>query len=123
MTSHDNDQRQKIRMKYKFIYGIDLKDHLKASTSGELQLGLISLLYTPAEYDARTLNKFLNMYPKPKPLAAIEILITRNSYELNKIERIYARKFKKSLDDDLKCEDFVTSGLSAVLRGLLNSNR
>ena len=119
MTSHDNDQRQNIRMKYKFIYGIDLKDHIKTATTGDLQLGLLSLLYTPTEYDARTLNKCLNMYNQ-KPLAAIEILTTRNSYELSKIERIYARKFKKNLDDDLRSFD---SSLSDVLRALLRSNR
>lgn len=120
LTNHNNDQRQNIRMKYKQLYGFDLKDHIKTQMSGDLLNGLVSLLYTPTEYDVRTIHKSLTQFHQ-HPLSVIEILTTRNSYELRQIERAYERKFKSNLADDLRSEK--SYSLSEVLRGLLASNR
>ncbi len=87
---------------------------------GDLQEGLVSLLYTPAEYDARTLHSSLTRLHQ-QPLSVIEILATRNSYQLRQIERVYNRKFKTELSEDLKSTEFFS--LSEVLRALLASNR
>ncbi len=87
---------------------------------GDLQEGLVSLLYTPAEYDARTLHNSLTRFHQ-HPLSAIEILTTRNSFQLRQIERVYNRKFKNELSEDLKNDEYFS--LTEVLRALLASNR
>ena len=102
------------------MYNIDLEVHIKIEVTGKLQEALLSLLYTPLEYAAITLNKSLNLF-HTKPLDVIEILTTRNSFELRKIERIYRRKYMKDLNCDLKNENPVV--LSKILIGLVNSNR
>lgn len=107
-------------MKYKQLHGFYLKDHIKAEITGDLQVGLVSLLYTPAEYDAMTLHRSLNLLHK-KPLSVIEILTTRNSFELKQIERVYARKFNAALTDDLKSDE--SESLSNLLKSLVTSNR
>lgn len=107
-------------MKYKQLNGFCLKDHIKAEITGDLQVGLVSLLYTPAEYDARTLHRSLNLLHK-KPLSVIEILTTRNSFELRQIEKVYERKFNRELTDDLQSDE--CEGLNKLLRFLVKSNR
>ena len=120
LTSHNNDQRQNIKAKYKLLYDIELKDHIKIEVAGKLQEVLVSLLYTPTEYAVVTLHRSLNTF-RPKSLDVIEILTTRNSFELRQIERLYKRKYNQDLNDDLKCEEYLS--VSEVFIALVKSNR
>jgi len=120
LTSHNNDQRQQIKQKYKEMYNRDLKDHIRSETKEEFQEALVNLLYTPTELDARTLYSCMRFFGT-KPMPIIEILASRSNQEMRAIREEYKKKYGKELDEDL-AGDF-SGPLENLLRKLEDADR
>ncbi len=120
IANRTNIQRQKIKLHYKSSFGRDLKKDLKSELHGNLELAIISLLYTPIEYDVKQLRKAMKGFGTDEG-TLIEIICSRPNNILKEIKVLYKEKYNKELEDSIKSE---TNGdLKRLLISLLQCNR
>ncbi|CAF3586615.1 unnamed protein product [Rotaria sordida] len=118
LGNRSNDQRLKIRDKYKTMFGQDLENDIKGDTSGNFRKILINLLYSPVEYDCYELQRAIKGLGTNDE-ALIEILASRSNKRLRAINDQYAKLFNQSLEKNIVND---TSGhfkklLIALLQG------
>uniref|UniRef100_A0A8D0KGA2 Annexin n=1 Tax=Salvator merianae TaxID=96440 RepID=A0A8D0KGA2_SALMN len=106
VTRRSNSQRQEIIQAYKSHYGRDLIADLKSEISGALAKVILGLMMTPAQYDAKQLNKAMEGAGTDESVL-IEILATRNNQEIQAINEAYKEAYHKTLEDALSSD---TSG-------------
>ncbi|XP_053574656.1 annexin A6 isoform X2 [Bombina bombina] len=120
ITKRSNAQRQEILKAFKSHFGRDLMADLKSELSGTLSKVLLGLMMTPAQYDAKQLNKAIAGAGTDEK-ALIEILTTRNNEEIRSINAAYEEAYQKSLEDAISSD---TSGhFKRILVSLALGNR
>ncbi|CAI9719457.1 annexin A6-like isoform X1 [Octopus vulgaris] len=120
ITHRSCDQRQKIKLTFKTMFGKDLIKELKSELSGCFCDTILGLCMTPVEFDATNLNKAMKgLGTNEKTL--IEIICTRTNQQLKEIKEVYKTMFKNSLEDDIAGD---TSGhFRNLLISLVQGNR
>ncbi|KAG8438926.1 hypothetical protein GDO86_005202 [Hymenochirus boettgeri] len=120
ITKRSNPQRQEILKAFKSHFGRDLMADLKSELSGTLSKVILGLMMTPAQFDAKQLNKAMAGAGTDEKVL-IEILATRNNKEIEAINTAYMEAFHKSLEDAISSD---TSGhLKRILTSLALGNR
>ena len=120
VTHRSNEQRQKIMQEYYHQYQINLHDEFLYNLSGNFKETIISLFYTPTDYDCYQIyNAVTGLGTNEETL--IEIISSRTNEELNKIKQRYPQMYKSDLIELIKSE---TSGhLQKILITLLQADR
>ncbi|KAM4039105.1 annexin A6 [Anomaloglossus baeobatrachus] len=120
LTKRSNSQRQEIRQAFKSHFGRDLMADLKSELSGTLSKLILGLMMTPAQFDAKQINKAI-VGAGTDEKVLIEILATRNNQEIRAIDEAYQEAFHKSLEDAISSD---TSGhFKRILISLASANR
>ncbi|XP_072016702.1 annexin A13-like [Amphiura filiformis] len=115
-----NEQRQKLRTKYKTSFGKDLVDVLKSELKSDFKDAVVSLMLTPDHFDAKCLRKAMKGAGTDDS-TLIEILCTRTSQQIKMIKDTFGTEYKRNFEGDIKSE---TSGdYEKVLIGLCAGNR
>lgn len=120
VTHRSNEQRQQIMQEYYHQYQINLHDEFLNNLSGNFKETIISLFYTPTDYDCYQIyNAVTGLGTNEETL--IEIISSRTNEELNKIKQRYPQMYKSDLIELIKSE---TSGhLQKILITLLQADR
>uniref|UniRef100_A0A2K6GR57 Annexin n=1 Tax=Propithecus coquereli TaxID=379532 RepID=A0A2K6GR57_PROCO len=84
----------------------ELASVLKSALSGHLEMVILSLLKTPAQYDASELKASMKGLGTDED-SLIEIICSRTNQELQEINRVYKEMYKTDLEKDIICD---TSG-------------
>ncbi|XP_078580102.1 uncharacterized protein LOC144864152 isoform X2 [Branchiostoma floridae x Branchiostoma japonicum] len=100
MAHRSNDQRQKIILQYKTMYGKDLIDNLKSDCGGRFGQVIHYLCMTPARLDAYLLRNAIKGFGTDEKVL-IEILTTRTNQELTEIKIAYNTDYNKNLEQDI----------------------
>ncbi|XP_068089671.1 annexin A3 [Hyperolius riggenbachi] len=120
LTQRSNAQRQLIVKEYESAYGKELKDDLKGDLSGSFEHLLVSLILSPAVFDAKQLKKAMKGTGTTESIL-IEILASRTSKQMKAVGDAYYTMYGKSLGDNISSE---TSGdFRKALLFLANSRR
>ncbi|MEE6478405.1 hypothetical protein FKM82_011844 [Ascaphus truei] len=120
LTQRSNNQRQEILKAFKSHFGRDLMADLKSEISGTLSKMVLGLMMTPAQFDAKQLNKAIAGAGTDEKVLT-EILATRNNVEIQAINEAYQAAFHKSLEDAISSD---TSGhFKRILVSLALGNR
>ncbi|MEE6459378.1 hypothetical protein FKM82_000614 [Ascaphus truei] len=106
LTKRNNAQRQEIKAAYQKSKGKPLADALKKALSGQFEEVVLSMLKTPAEFDAHEL-KFATKGLGTSENILTEILASRNNKEIREINKVYKEAFKTDLAKDITSD---TSG-------------
>ncbi|CAL8091802.1 unnamed protein product [Calicophoron daubneyi] len=115
------DQRVKIVLQFKTMYGKDLIKELKSELTGHFEDAILALCYPPADYDACQLREAMEGAGTDED-TLIEILCSRNNNEIRGIKEAYKRIYKgRDLEKDLVSE---TSGhFRRLLVSLVQASR
>ncbi|XP_038652178.1 LOW QUALITY PROTEIN: annexin A6 [Scyliorhinus canicula] len=120
IAQRNNAQRQQLRQQFKSQLGRDLMADLKSEVGGPLQKIILGLMMTPAQFDAKQLQKAIQGVGTDER-ALIEILTTRTNEEIRGINEAYKEAYHKSLEDSLSSD---TSGhFKRLLISLIQGNR
>ncbi|XP_051869765.1 annexin A6 isoform X2 [Pristis pectinata] len=120
LAQRSNSQRQQLRQQFKSQLGRDLMADLKSEIGGNLQRILLGLMMTPAQFDAKQLQKAMKGAGTDER-ALIEILTTRTNQEIKDIKEAYKEAYHTSLEDDVSSD---TSGhFKRFLISLIQANR
>ncbi|XP_072138502.1 annexin A7-like [Mobula birostris] len=120
VANRSNDQRQKIKLAFKTLYGKDLIKDLKSELSGNMEEIIIALFMPTTYYDAWSLRKAMEG-AGTQDRVLIEILCTRNNQEIREIVRCYKDELGRNLEKDLKKD---TSGhFKRLLISMSQGNR
>lgn len=120
LTKRSNSQRQEIKKAFKSHFGRDLMADLKSELSGTLAKLILGLMMTPAEFDAKQLNKAIAGAGTDEKVL-IEILATRNNQEIQAINQAYQEAYHQPLEDAISSD---TSGhFKRILVSLASANR
>jgi hypothetical protein len=115
-----NAQRQQILNEYFNVYKKSLRDELKDHLHGNFEETMMSLFYSPADFDCYHLYKAMKGLGTNED-TLIEILATRSNERINQIKARYLEIYKKDL---VKVVQSDTSGFfRQVLLKLLEANR
>ena len=120
VTHRSNEQRQKIMQEYYHQYQINLHEEFLNNLSGNFKETIISLFYTPTDYDCYQIYKAVDGLGTNEE-TLIEIISSRTNEELNKIKQRYPQMYQRDLVELIKSE---TSGhLQKILITLLQADR
>ena len=120
VTHRSNEQRQQIMQEYYHQYQINLHEEFLNNLSGNFKETIISLFYTPTDYDCYQIYKAVDGLGTNEE-TLIEIISSRTNEELNKIKQRYPQMYKSDLIELIKSE---TSGhLQKILITLLQADR
>ena len=120
VTHRSNEQRQKIMQEYYHQYQINLHEEFLNNLSGNFKETIISLFYTPTDYDCYQIYKAVDGLGTNEE-TLIEIISSRTNEELNKIKQRYPQMYQRDLTELIKSE---TSGhLQKILITLLQADR
>ncbi|XP_067832746.1 annexin A13-like [Heptranchias perlo] len=120
LASRSNEQRQKIKEKYKALYSKDLEKVLKSDLSGCFEKAILAMLDRPGEFDARMLKEAMKGVGTHEDVL-IEILCTRANSQIKAIKEAYKEMFQSDLTNDVQSD---TSGtLRKLLISLLEADR
>nr|XP_033780382.1 annexin A1-like [Geotrypetes seraphini]XP_033780391.1 annexin A1-like [Geotrypetes seraphini]XP_033780400.1 annexin A1-like [Geotrypetes seraphini] len=100
LTKRINAQRQQIKPAYQKATGRSLEEDLKKAVSGNLEGVVLSLLKTPAEFDAHEL-KYATKGLGTDEDCLVEILVSRSNSEIREIKVAYKAAFKNDLEKDI----------------------
>ncbi|XP_064152915.1 annexin A1a isoform X1 [Anguilla rostrata] len=117
LVKRSNAQRQQIKAAYQQASGKPLDVALKAALKGELEVVVLALLKTPAQYDAEQLKLAMKGLGTDED-TLIEILASRTNKEILELKKAYKEEYKKELEDDIKSDaggDF-RNGLLALCK-------
>ncbi|XP_078386641.1 annexin A7-like [Cetorhinus maximus] len=120
VSNRSNEQRQKIKLAFKTLYGKDLIKDLKSELSGNMEEIILALFKPTTYYDAWSLRKAMEG-AGTQDRVLIEILCTRNNQEIRDIVRCYKEELGRDLEKDLKKD---TSGhFKRLLISMSQGNR
>ena len=115
-----NAQRQDILNEYFRHFNISLIDEFKTHLHGNFEETMISLFYSPVDFDCYHLNKAMKGLGTNED-TLIEIFATRSNERINQIKKRYPEMYRKDL---VKAVHSDTSGFfRTVLLRLLDANR
>ena len=100
------EQRLKISLMFKTMYGKDMTKDIKSETSGHYKQLLVALLDDRPHYDAKCLRRAMKGAGTDEQ-TLIETLCTRTNAEIREIKAAYTELFKRDLEKDVVSE---TSG-------------
>ncbi|KAK2116349.1 Annexin A2 [Saguinus oedipus] len=92
LTNHSSAQRQDIAFAYQRRTKEELKLALKSALSGHLEIAILSLLKTPAQYDASALKASKKGLGTDED-SVIEIICSRTNQGLQDINRVYKEMY------------------------------
>ena len=120
IAHRSNNQRQEILKEYLNKYQTDLLEDFKKELSGNFLETVISLFYTPVDFDCYQLNKAMKGLGTNED-TLIEILASRDNERIIEIKKRYIEIYKKTLNKDIQSE---TSGpLRKLFLKLLEAKR
>ncbi|XP_078072995.1 annexin A13-like [Mustelus asterias] len=120
LANRSTDERQKIKEKYRALYGKDLEKMLKGDLSGCLEKTILAMLDRPCEFDAKLLKQAMKGAGTHEDIL-IEILCTRANSQIEAIKGAYKQMFPNDLAVDVQSD---TSGtLRKLLLSLLEADR
>lgn len=120
MARRPSHQRAEIARAFKTSYGKELIDAFKSELSGNFYKTCKGLCYVLCEYDAVCLREAMEGVGTDEE-ALIDILTTRNNYQIKAIKEAFERLFHRNLEADVRSE---TSGnFRKVLISLLTAGR
>lgn len=90
-------QRMEILQAYKAGYGKDLIQNLKSELSGNFEDLSVALLMTPAQLEARDLQKAIDGMGTDES-SLIDILCTKTNAQMHELKNAYKVMFKKDLE-------------------------
>ncbi|KAG7257534.1 hypothetical protein CRUP_010348 [Coryphaenoides rupestris] len=88
LVKRSNEQRQKIKEAYQRASGKPLETALKSALKGELEVVVLALLKTPAQYDAQQLKLAMKGLGTDEE-TLIEIMASRTNREIEAIKQVY----------------------------------
>uniref|UniRef100_A0A2K6SBD5 Annexin n=1 Tax=Saimiri boliviensis boliviensis TaxID=39432 RepID=A0A2K6SBD5_SAIBB len=100
LTNCSNAQRQDIAFAYQRRTKKELTSALKSALSGLLEIVILSLLKTPAQYDASELKASQKGLGTDQD-SVIEIICSRTNQGLQEINRVYKEMYKTDLEKDI----------------------
>eukprot|EP01135_Chromosphaera_perkinsii_P004893 Nk52_evm13s303 gene=Nk52_evmTU13s303 len=120
LAHRSTEQRVRIKIMFKQMYGKDLVKELKSELSSHFEDCCVALLKTSAEYDAYSLRHAMKgMGTDEKVL--IEIICTRTNQQLKEIVAQYKLDYARDLEKDIVSE---TSGhFKRILVSCLQAHR
>ncbi|XP_015263012.1 PREDICTED: annexin A3 [Gekko japonicus] len=120
LTSRTNAQRQLIAGCFREGSGKDLKDVLRDELSGDVKHLMVALVIPPAVFDAQLLYRALKG-PGTDEEMLIEVLASRNNWQMKDIVQTYCSIYNRSLRTDISSD---TSGnFRKALINLTHSRR
>ena len=120
LTHRSNEQRQQILQEYYHQYQINIGDEFNNHLSGNFKEAIISLFYTPSDYDCYQIKKAVEGLGTDED-TLIEIIASRTNEELKQIKQRFLQLYSKDVVEVVKSE---TSGhLQKILIALLQADR
>ncbi|CAN0434943.1 unnamed protein product [Lampetra fluviatilis] len=120
IVNRSNDQRQKIKLAFKTMYGKDLIRDLRSELSGNFEEIILALFMPTTYYDAWSLMKAIKGAGTDDKVL-IEIMCTRTNQEIKEIVRVYREEFNRTLEKDIRSD---TSGhFKRLLISMCQGNR
>lgn len=120
LGNRSNKQRVPMVAAYKTTYGKDLIRDLKSELTGHFEELVVSMLMTPAKFDASELREAIKGAGTDEA-CLIEILSSRSNAEILEINKIYKSEYGKTLEDSISGD---TSGhFRRLLVSLCQGNR
>lgn len=120
LGNRSNKQRVPMVAAYKTTYGKDLIRDLKSELTGNFEDLVVSMLMTPAKFDASELREAIKGAGTDEA-CLIEILSSRSNAEILEINKIYKSEYGKTLEDSISGD---TSGhFRRLLVSLCQGNR
>ncbi|XP_069781258.1 LOW QUALITY PROTEIN: annexin A5-like [Narcine bancroftii] len=120
LTTRSSNQRIKISLQYKTLFGRDLLEDLKSELGGKFEKVIVGLMKTPLQYDISELHNALKGAGTDEK-CLIEILASRTNQELRAIIQAYKEEYGKDLEE---CVVSDTSGhFQRILVILLQASR
>ncbi|GCC31087.1 hypothetical protein chiPu_0009542 [Chiloscyllium punctatum] len=101
VSNRSNEQRQKIKLAFKTLYGKDLIKDLKSELTGNMEEIILALFMPTTYYDAWSLRKAMEG-AGTQDRVLIEILCTRGNQQIRDIVRCYKEELGRDLEKDLK---------------------
>ncbi|KAF7257933.1 hypothetical protein EG68_05677 [Paragonimus skrjabini miyazakii] len=121
MGHRSSDQRTKIVLQFKTMYGKDLIKEFKSELSGHFYEAVEALCYSPADFDAMQLRKAVKGAGTDED-ALIEIVCSRTNEQIRQIKEAYARIFPgRNLETDVSND--TSRHFKRVMISLLQANR
>ncbi|XP_029459871.1 annexin A4 [Rhinatrema bivittatum] len=103
LVNRNATQRQEINIAYKTSVGRDLLSDLKSELTGNFEDVILGLMTSITLYDVRELKKAMKGAGTDEG-CLIEILASRSTEEIRRINETYKLEYGKSLEDDI-CSD------------------
>ncbi|XP_048452249.1 annexin A13 isoform X1 [Rhincodon typus] len=120
LANRTTAQRQKIKEKYRALYGKDMEKVLKGDLSGCFEKTILAVLDRPCEFDAKLLKEAMKGAGSNEELL-IEILCTRANSQITAIKEAYKQMYTNDLTIDVQSD---TNGtLRKLLLSLLEADR
>ncbi|XP_028030382.1 annexin B9-like isoform X1 [Bombyx mandarina] len=120
LTKRSNEQRLRIALEFKTLYGKDLISDIKSETSGKFEDLLIALLTPLPKFYAKELHEAMVGIGTDEGVL-IEVMCTMSNYEIHSIKQAYTAIYGKILEDDIRGD---TSGnFNRLMTSLCVGNR
>jgi len=120
LCSHNSQQRQEIKLKFKTMFGKDLIDDLKSELGGNFEDAVVAMMQPTTVFLAHELRKAMKGAGTDES-TLIEILCTRSNAEILAIKESYKQELHRDLEKDVQSE---TSGhFRRLLVSELNAHR
>lgn len=118
-----NDDRQKLKESYLSFYGSKLVDELNSVLSGDVKILISGAMQTSVEFDAEKIYLSMKGLGTDEDTLS-EMIATRSSRQLSKINQIYPELYKESLEDAIKGDtsDYYKNILIAMIQGGRSDN-
>lgn len=120
ICDHNNLQRQQIKEAYFNLYHKSLEEELKSEISGRFLESVLLLLKRTDEFEAECLNKAMKGLGTNEKLL-IELLCTKNGYELEVVSNAYKKLYQKDLSSAVASE--VSGDFGKLLKSLASCSR
>ncbi|XP_029468071.1 annexin A1-like [Rhinatrema bivittatum] len=96
LTKIDNSQRQQLKPAYQQTTGKPLEEALKKALSGHLEEVVLSLMKTPAQFDAQEL-KWATKGLGTDEDCLVQMLVPKSNKEIKEMKRAYTEAFKEDI--------------------------
>lgn len=106
LSARTAEQRHRIQITYKTMFGKDLEKSLKSELSGHFEDVVVALLKDSAHFDAYCLRRAMKGAGTDER-ALLEIICTRSNQEIRDIRAAYEQDYRRDLEKDVVSE---TSG-------------
>jgi len=120
LGARTTEERQKLKLTYKTMYGKDLESELKSEVSGKLKYAMRLLMMSAPCRDAYCLHEAVKGLGTDEAVL-VEIMASRTNREIMCIKQAYAQMFNKHLEDALRSE--TSARFKKLLVALCQANR